>query len=487
MVNLRSSLIITFFASNGATAVHLAVTIVLARLLSPSEIGIFSITAVLVSIAHIFRDFGVASYLQREKELTRDKVGAAFGVLLATSWAIAIVIFLLAPFAAAFYKQDGVEKVMQVLALGFVFIPFGSITNTLLTRDYRAKEQAYVAAVGTAVYATTAISLAYMGFSYMAMAWANLANIIVAAVAFAPFRPAIAPWLPRLKGWRSVVNFGSGAVLGNSLSMINNAIPDLVLGKISGAHEVGIMSRSFSTTAMFSQLLGPTVNYAALPYLSRVHHANQPLDAPMARAVAYVTGIMWPALILIAIHAESIILVLYGPKWIECIPIVQILCVMAMLSTSFSFTNAAYLAIGRPHLTSVPTFVLITIKLALIALMFDGSLSSFAYALTGATLLSYPIQTFMQKWYLGISAGRFMEAQWRSAVLTSACATTSVPWLWTSNKLPLMLLLLGVGITALTTWLLALIAIQHPVLEELKKYLNRKKVPLTLEKEEGIP
>lgn len=474
MVNLRSSLLITFFASNGATAVHLAVTIVLARLLSPSEVGIFSITAVLVSIAHIFRDFGVASYLQREETLTKDKVGAAFGVLLASSWSIALVIFLLAPAAASFYKQSGVKDVMQVLALGFVFIPFGSITNTLLTRDYRAKEQAYVSAVGTVVYASTAIGLAYMGHSYMSMAWANLANIIVAAIAFAPFRPAIAPLLPRFKGWRKVVNFGSGAVLGNSLTMVNNAIPDLVLGKISGTHEVGIMSRSLSTTSMFSQLLGPTVNYAALPYLSRVHHANQPLQEPMARAVAYVTGVMWPALALIYVHAESIILVLYGAKWIECVPIVQILCLVAIATTPFSFTNAAYMAIGRPHLTSVPVLMLILLKALMIYLLFDGSLASFAYALAGATFLSYPMQAIMQKKYLGIHTKPFLVAQWRSLIVTAACLATSLPWLSFSEVWARPIVLVAVGGTATISWIVALALTQHPLLEEMQRFLRRK-------------
>jgi len=69
MPTIRASLLITFFASNGATVVNFLVAIALARLLSPEEIGIYSIAAVLVYFAQIFRDFGVASYLQRERDL----------------------------------------------------------------------------------------------------------------------------------------------------------------------------------------------------------------------------------------------------------------------------------------------------------------------------------------------------------------------------------------------------------------------------------
>ncbi len=137
MSQIRKALALTFLSTNGATAVLFGVTLVLARLLSPEQIGIFSITAVAVSIAQLFRDFGVASYLQHEAELTRAKVATAFGVLLASSWMIAVLVYLTSGPLARFYGEPGVQDVMQVLALGFVFIPFGAVTHNLLTRDYR--------------------------------------------------------------------------------------------------------------------------------------------------------------------------------------------------------------------------------------------------------------------------------------------------------------------------------------------------------------
>ena len=57
------------------------VSILLARLLSPSEIGVYSMTVVFVNIAHMFRDFGVGSYLQREPDLTPDKIRSAIGAV----------------------------------------------------------------------------------------------------------------------------------------------------------------------------------------------------------------------------------------------------------------------------------------------------------------------------------------------------------------------------------------------------------------------
>jgi O-antigen/teichoic acid export membrane protein len=93
MANLRRSLVINFFSSTGATIVQFIVSLLLARMLSPAEIGVFSMTVVFVNIAHIFRDFGVGTYLQREPELTEERMRAAIGVMFTTSWLIAAALF----------------------------------------------------------------------------------------------------------------------------------------------------------------------------------------------------------------------------------------------------------------------------------------------------------------------------------------------------------------------------------------------------------
>lgn len=473
MASLRKSLLITFLFSNSATAVQFVVTIILARLLSPEEIGIFSVTAVMVSMAHIFRDFGVASFLQREKELTREMVGAAFGVLITSSWIIAFTMFLLAGPASRFFNQPGIQSVMQVLALGFLVIPFGSITHTLLIRDYRAQDQMLAYITGTAAYAITAVGLAYLGFGYMSMAWANLANIVATALGYAPYRPKIAPWLPRFKGWGKVVNFGAGAVLGNGLQTVNNAIPDLLLGKLSGPHDVGIMGRAISTPNMLSQVLGPTVNYAVLPFLSRSHHAGQSMQVPLSRAVAYITSLMWPAFAFTWIYADAIILFLYGEQWRECIPIVRQVCVMLALAVPFAFNNAAYMAIGRPYLTSLPTLLDIALRCLAVYLLFDGSLASFAWALVAASVIMYPIHLALQRRFLGFSLSTFMAVQAKSVLVTLCCLAVGVAVRRATAGVPVAADMAIAAVVGPIGWLLAIWCLRAPLRDELENALAR--------------
>ena len=473
MSSIRQSLVLTFLSTNSTTAVMFLVTIVLARMLDPAEVGIFSITSVMVAVAHLFRDFGVASYLQHEKELTRDSVASAFGVLLVSSWTLGLVVFLCSWPAAEFYREPGVRDVMQVLALGFLFIPFGAVTHSLLTREYRAKEQAVVRLVGTLVYAASAITLASLGFSYMAMAWANLINIIVTALAYLPFRPALAPWWPRFKGWRKVCHFGAGATLGNSLAALDNAVPDLVLGRLSGAHDVGLMSRAVATTNILNQVIGPTISYAVLPFLSRAHHQGQALAEHMGRSVAYLTGLMWPAFLATALFAEPIIRALYGPNWVAAAPAVQGVCLWFALGTPFAFLGTAYMAIGRPYLTTAPALSSLALKGLAIAVLYDGTLASFVWAMVLSGAAMVPVNGWMQRRYLGLGWCALLAALGQSLRVLAVCGLAVLALRGLAQGWPAWahVLLLAGGLPVV--WTLAVWGLRHPLRRELEVGVKR--------------
>lgn len=476
MPNLRKSLGITFLASNGATVINFLVTIVLARLLTPAEIGIFSIAYVLVSVAHIFRDFGVATCLVQEKDLTPEKIRSTSGVLFASSWITAAILYALSSGAASYYREPGVATVIEILALGFVFIPFGAITHALLTRDLKAREQAIASILGVIVFATSSVTLACLGFGYMTMAWASLLNIIATAIAYLPFRPKYAPWLPSFRGWGRVVHFSSGVLFSNAVKELNNSLPDFVLGKLSGPHGVGIMSRANSTSNLFNMIAGPTVGYAVLPVLSQKHHAGEPIAEPMSKAIAYLTGIAWPAVLGTAIFAEPIILFLYGTQWIESAPLVRIICAIAFINTPFTFTILALQAIGRPYIAAVPGAFQLVFSAGAILMLFDQTLASFAYAMLAANLATVPMYLWLQYRYLSFPIKLFLAAQRESITLAISIAVLLVIVSKLLVSLSAWLHVLIAFSIGILLWVVLVASLSHPLFYELK--LLAKKFPL---------
>jgi O-antigen/teichoic acid export membrane protein len=477
MADLRRSLVITFFASSGSTIIHFVVSLILARLLLPSEIGVFSMTVVFVNIAHVFRDFGVGSYLLREPDLTNEKIRAAIGVLFTSSGVIALILFCASGWIADWFDEPGIVPVMRLLSIGFVFIPFGSVTHSLLNREYAAGKQARVAIISTVSYAATCLLLAWSGFGTMSLAWANLVNIIVGAVAYAPYRPKNMPWLPSFRKWGKIVHFGLGSLVSNCAAQINNSMPDIILGKLSGARDVGLLSRANSTVAIFSYVAGSTINYGALTYVSQAHDRGESLTPLLNRTTALLTGTGWPVLGVTAVLGHEIVLALYGSKWLESASAVPLLALAGMINMAFNYTPTALTALGRPYLSAIPVIVTMLVRIIAALLIYDGSLHSFAWVLLIASIAMVPIMLYQQRRYLAYRTSSMMQAIYPSLVVTIVCTLTAfLLRLIMPQQFPALVNLLWAAIPLTAVWYLALRLCRHPLTEEIHHFANGMKM-----------
>jgi len=467
MANLRRSLIINFFSSSGAAALQFVVSVLLARMLSPSEIGVYSMTVVFVNIAHMFRDFGVSTYIQREAELTDQKMRSAIGVMFTTSWLIAGLLFAVSGWLSEWFREPQLAPVMRVLALGFMMIPFGSITNSLLIRQLAADKQAYVMAAGTIAYCVTCLTLAALGFGTMSLAWANFVNITVCAIAYIPLRPKGMPWLPSFRHWGEIVHFGVGTLITNCTSAVNNALPDLMLGKIGNARMVGLLSRANSTVSIFNYIAGSTITYGAVTYLAQSHHKGESLVPVLRRANALLTGIGWPAFALTAILGNDIVLSLYGVKWADCVPAILPLTIAAALSMPFQYTPTAFMAVGRPYLGGVPVLVTLLSRLLFGYLMFDGTLVTFAWSMCVATLVTAPVMMYQQRVFFGFHVRSFITGLGASAAVSVVClAACQGMLLMLPNSLTPIARLSVLLLPLAAVWYLGLRLTNHVLLDE---------------------
>ena len=483
MTSHRKKVLLHFMVSNGATAANFALSIVLARLLSPSEIGIFSMTAIAVSFAHVFRDFGVVSFIKQQKNLDADVIASASGVLIVTSWLIAAALFGLAGLWADYFGQPGIEQVMHVLALGFVFIPFGAIPQAVLNRNFEVEKQAIVTIVSTITYISVAIALALNDFSYMSMAWANLVNILVTSACYILIRPAEVPARVSLKHWRKVLNFGTGAMLTSALKALDLALPDMLLGKMSGAHQVGLFSRANSTVNILNHVAGPTINYVALPYLAKIHHSGHDMVAELKRIFAYITGIFWPVLAVMAVTGEQVIVFLYGDVWRESASVMSWLCLAGAAKVTFSLAQPALTGIGRPYLSAIALLVTVGLKVLLGIVMYDGTLASFGAASAIADLLTLFPYVYLLNTYLGLSFRDIYQSLVRTSIVTASVLLVTalslhllVPAHWHEASV-----LLLIGLIAVPTWYAAIFLTRHPLAAELR--LAQKEVKRRLARE----
>ena len=329
-------------------SVQVATTIVIARLLTPSEIGVFSIGAAFVGLGHLLRDFGSGTFIIQEKELNLDKIRAAFSVTLLLGWSIAAALLVAAPFAADFYNQEGIQDVLSLLSVNFFLLPFGSIPLAYAQRELNFTPSS-IATVGSTLVATAvSIYLAYTGHSYMSLAWGAVCGTITTVALVTLFRPKGLPFvLPGRYGIRRVLAFGSRISAITVLDKLSALTPELVLGKTQDLHAVGLFSRTQGTANIFNQFVMMIITPIVTPLFAERFRSGGAIRPIFLHGLFCVTGLAWAFSANLAVLAQPFVLALYGDQWESIVPLIQIWSVSLILGYMTSLVDQVLVGTGN--------------------------------------------------------------------------------------------------------------------------------------------
>jgi len=466
-MSVRRSLVLSFAQRNSTLIIQLVASILIARLLSPHEIGIFSVGSVIVSFSHIVRDFGVSNYLIQERELTRDRIRSAQSIILLTSWTIALFVAVLSEPAAAFYGEPGVALTMQVLALSFVLLPLGAVTVALLTREMSFGRIYAINVSGALAQNLTAVSLAWLGFGFISLAWAVVVGVLVTAAGAVLFRPDSQPWLPGLREWRRVVSAGTKLSGTSMLHEVGQGGPELVMGRVLGFESVAYYSRAVGATTMLLRGLVDSLVPVAITYFARQSREDGDMNAPYLRGLGYIAVVALPMFWTLAILADPFILLLYGPQWNQSVLPMQVLCIgMSFLAIAHlpgsMLTGSGQLSLMfRLHAVCQPGKVLLVMAVAA-----SGLVAAATAVASAEIMLSLGIL---------ICANRHLSIPHREAakVVMKACAvgaiTALIAWCTfrsiTFTGSPLAHLALT-GFVSACAWGAAIGLFKHPLRDE---------------------
>jgi len=140
MSTVRRAVFFSAATRYGMTLIGLVTTMVIARLLTPAEIGTFAIASAIVMVMSEFRLLGAGVYLVRESELTDEKIRSANGLTVLISWGMGLIIWLIAPSIADLYELASIEVIFKILSVSFFLAPAISIPSALLTREFRDRK-----------------------------------------------------------------------------------------------------------------------------------------------------------------------------------------------------------------------------------------------------------------------------------------------------------------------------------------------------------
>lgn len=289
--------------------------------LKPGEIGLFSVALAAAMILSIIQDFGLTRYLGRHPTADEETVRHCTVIAVAFSFVLAALIMAVAWPVALFYGEPRLFGILGLIAASYLINPWSIVPVALLSRRLDFRGTFLVNSSGAVANSSCALTLAALGFSAESLAWAMIAQ--------AATRAAIAQWLHptplslriRLDRTREIVGFGSSSALLYLSGGIGMRTPDLIVGRLQGMNAAGLYSRGVALASQLHYLVAGAVGAIYYPTFARLRDEHKDLGPYYERVVAAHGVIVWPAMALLAVLSEPVILLLYGPGWAEAAPL----------------------------------------------------------------------------------------------------------------------------------------------------------------------
>ena len=423
-----------------ALPLQLVGTMILSRLLTPVETGVFAVAAVFASFASTFRDFGVAEYLIQEKELTDDKIRAALTVNIVISWAMGLALFFCAPLAAEFYRSQGIAEVMRVQAFNFILIPFGAVTMANFRRQLDFRPIFVASLLANLMTFVVASLCAFNGLGYMSLAWSSLAGVMITVATSLWFRPANFPRWPGIKGVGKVLHFGKFASGIYIIGQLGKGAPEMIIGRAQSLAEVAMFSRASGLVELFNRTVLRAVMPVCMPYFAQSNREQGSMVRGYLMSISYVTAIGWPFLVFIGVVAFSAIRILYGTQWTSAVPLAQLLCVVGAIELIHTLSKEVLMAGGDVKRSNA---LQLGIQLSRIA----GLLAVVPFGLVGACwglLAASVFNVAYTQWHLARALGLGVLDVVRSCRLSLYVTVAAV--------LPVAIAAGTVGVTEINYW-----------------------------------
>ena len=482
MTGIKKALSWTFASSYLTIFIRFTSVAIVARLLTPDEIGIFSIALAGFGFLQIFRDFGVGTYIIQHKNLKPTDLAATYAVSLMICWFLAIVAYFSADAIGTFYGRHEIAEIFELLALNLILIPFGTINLALLKRKRMFKNIAMIDVCSATLSSMSVVIFAYNGYSYLSPALGSIVGCLTTVVISNIYRQKELPFLPSLKGIREVFKFGSLISTSNIITHISQTGPELIIGKTLGIEAVAFFNKGASTAQLINRLILKSVRTVSGPFFAEYYRNNiGKLSVLFLKFQDYIVVTAWPFLIFIGYFSHETIFLLYGPQWTTTAELLPYFCFIIAMGCPLALGNQLLINTGYVKIQLLIVTILAVLKILIVFLASFYSLKVtiillmvipiiriflFIPALNKIFPLSFSIlKKSIIKW-LAISFCYFIFI----VLINNLLSTYVVNSVY--NMLP-------IGVSAVAFWIYLLYIFKHPLLYEVQTILKNIRARIT--------
>jgi len=303
---------------------------ILARLLSPSVFGIFSLAVILDKALQSLTSVGTEKYLIQKNEITNELIGGVWYFNIIRGIVICVLLIATGSFYSRIVNDPSVFPVLVIISFASFFRGMVSPGTFLLERNIKYKKIAIYEFCVSCVDVFAVVVFALIFKNVKALAWGIVAtSVFRACLSFIIFPIRFTPRI-QLSIFKELIGIGKHFIILGIGSFIMMQSDKLIIGTICGSDALGLYSVAIRLTQMPLNILRKIVNRIALPVFSRLQFQKEQLRNTTMKVIKIQMAILIPIIIFLLSSAEPLVLIICGEEWIDAVPIVKALVLVVL-------------------------------------------------------------------------------------------------------------------------------------------------------------
>ncbi|MBV9508765.1 MAG: lipopolysaccharide biosynthesis protein, partial [Caulobacteraceae bacterium] len=300
-----------------AVIVSILTTVTIPHLVPPKAYGLATMSAVIFSLAEMFKDFGLTSALLRKGHVEQEEINFLFWFNLFTTALLTLVIAALAPAAGGFFREPVVTWVIWTSLIGFVAGGVALQHRALMSRELMFHQIAVVDTAALVAQFVITLAAALIWHSVWAIVGGNIANAVIGAalnIAISRWRPARPRFIP---GAKEIFQFGANTSVYSLAVFISTNAMSVLIGRFVNSAALGQYNRANAILALpLSNAVEP-IAQATLPVLARLRPSPERYRATYLEFLARLHLIVAPAAVLLGLAGQELVKAVLGARWAE--------------------------------------------------------------------------------------------------------------------------------------------------------------------------
>lgn len=399
--------------------IQFVVNMVLARILMPKDFGIIGMVWIFIAVSQVVIDGGFVSALIQKKNTSQTDFSTIFFSNIGIAAVLYVILFFTTPLIADFYHMPLLKDVLRVLGLWLVLYSVNVVQMAKLRKEMKIKTISIANLSAVSVSGILAIYLAYHGLGVWSLVVQQLTLGCVTTLLYL----IITRWVPSLtfsfESWKKLFGYGGYIFLANVLQEISTNIQGIIIGRRFSATEMGYYTQADRLDRVTSKALPMVINQVIFPVFSNIQDDRPRMIELVRMATQLIAFIIFPLMGALIVSADSVVVILFGEKWLQSGVFLQILCVGGMFTCLQSITYHAVAALGFSRQLFVWSVYKWGFLLVAIFVGMQFGIYGIMWAITIGNFNIYLANAFLVQRYVELSLAK----QWR-VLLPIAIFTT---------------------------------------------------------------